>query len=421
MEFKGIDVSFWKDKPDWSKAKGIDFVIMGVTQRYGIDASFEHNYTECTKAGIKVGAYKYSYAITPEDSKKEAEEIIKILDGRPLDFPIFLDLEWDAQTFLASRIFREIIQAFERVVVEAGYRFGIYCNVFWFNTYIPEDFKQKYDFWLASIPTEDDGTIHEILRPSYEEYSVVGWQYSWEGHVEGIKDKTFDMDVFYTDFTEEEPKENTKVTASNVLKQAKSWLGCNGYTGTNHQIIDLYNNHRPLAQGYKVSYSDSWCDVFVSAVFIKLKATDLIGGTECGVQRHVQLFKSIGIWLEGNTITPKKGDIIVYDWNNDIFADHIGIVSKVKDDGTIVTIEGNCDNTVKYSYSKVGSPTILGYARPRYKKSGTDYVEPAKTTHEIALEVIDGKWGNGEERRRKLTDAGYDYEAVQYEVNHILG
>lgn len=420
MKLKGIDVSFWKDEPDWSKAKSIDFVIMGVTQRYGIDPSFKHNYDGCKKAGFKLGAYKYSYALTPEESRNEATEIIDILDGRSLDLPIFLDLEWDPQKFIDGSLFRKIITEFESVVVQAGYRFGIYCNKFWFENYIPEDFQQKYDFWIASIPSIDDGIPHENLKPNYEDVSIVGWQYSWAGHVEGIDNVEFDMDEFYIDFEEEPVKETTNITASKVIRRAKAWIGCNGYTGTNHQIIDLYNNHKPLAQGYKVSYSDSWCDVFVSAVFIKLKATDLIGGTECGVERHVQLFKSAGIWISDASITPLKGDIIVYDWNKDAFADHIGIVTKVKDDGTIVTIEGNCDNAVKYSYVKVGDSCIRGFARPRYKKSNLDLAELNKSTHEIAEEVIAGKWGNGKERKQRLTEAGYDYDAVQAEVNRVL-
>ena len=43
-----------------------------------------------------------------------------------------------------------------------------------------------------------------------------------------------------------------------------------------------------------------------------------------------------------------------------------------------------------------------------------------KTVAELAKEVIQGKWGNGEERKKRLTAAGYDYAAVQKEVNRLL-
>lgn len=47
-------------------------------------------------------------------------------------------------------------------------------------------------------------------------------------------------------------------------------------------------------------------------------------------------------------------------------------------------------------------------------------IKPLKSVLEVAQEVIDGKWGNGEERKKRLSDAGYDYESVQAEVNKLL-
>ena len=47
-------------------------------------------------------------------------------------------------------------------------------------------------------------------------------------------------------------------------------------------------------------------------------------------------------------------------------------------------------------------------------------IKPLKSVLEVAQEVIDGKWGNGEERKNRLSDAGYDYESVQAEVNKLL-
>jgi len=53
--------------------------------------------------------------------------------------------------------------------------------------------------------------------------------------------------------------------------------------GTHKPIIDIYNSYTPRARGYKVTYSDAYCDTTISAAFIKLNAVNLIGGTECGV------------------------------------------------------------------------------------------------------------------------------------------
>lgn len=173
---------------------------------------------------------------------------------------------------------------------------------------------------------------------------------------------------------------DTGVTAEDVLNVFRSWLG----GGSHKTIVDIYNSHTPLAQGYRLSYDDSWCDATVSAVFIKLGAVDLIGGTECGVERHIQLFKAAGIWNEDGNARLKPGDIICFNWDdstqpNDGFADHIGIVESVNGD-RITTIEGNYNNAVQRRVLEIGNGYIRGYARPRYAEGHKKPVEPVVTT-----------------------------------------
>ena len=55
------------------------------------------------------------------------------------------------------------------------------------------------------------------------------------------------------------------------------------------------------------------------------------------------------------------------------------------------------------------------------EKMGAGTPTPSKSIDEIATEVIRGEWGNGSERKQRLADAGYDYSAVQGRVNEILG
>lgn len=160
------------------------------------------------------------------------------------------------------------------------------------------------------------------------------------------------------------------VTASTVLNTARKYLGTVGNGAGNHaHILSVYNNHKPLAQGYRVKVTDNWCDTFVSFVGIESGAVGLIG-TECGVERHTKIFKSKGIWIEDGRITPRVGDIIVYNWDdrtqpNDGFADHIGFVESVSG-RTITTIEGNKGNMVARRVISVGAGQIRGYARPKY-------------------------------------------------------
>lgn len=163
-------------------------------------------------------------------------------------------------------------------------------------------------------------------------------------------------------------------TAQDVLDVMRSWLGYSEANGKYKQIIDLYNSHKPLARGYAVQYDDEWCDTTVSAAAIKAGAVDLIG-TECGCEKHVEIFQSKGIWIEDGTITPKPGDIILYNWDdgtqpNDGYSDHIGYVESVSGN-TITCIEGNKGEAVARRTLKVGNGNIRGYARPKYGTSGT--------------------------------------------------
>lgn len=376
-EFYGIDVSSENGSLNWSKVSGITFAILRITQKYGIDKEFEKNYEGAVSSGLKVGGYRFSYALTAEESKKEADDVIKALNGRKLDYPVFLDLEWDKQKSLSKSKMSKIINAFKTVIEDAGYKFGIYTGYTFYNNLIADDFKSKCDFWIASVPydKDDNGTLQDRLRPKIG----VGWQYSWKKKISGFGGY-LDADVFYKDYSDKE-EDALGVTAKDVLQVAKGWIGKNEADGSHKAIIDIYNNHKPLARGYKVKYTDSWCDTFVSAVFISLSATDLIGGTECGVEEHVKLFKKAGIWLEDGTITPKAGDIIAFNWDtavqpNDGYSDHIGIVENVSGN-TITTIEGNYKDSVARRSIPVGYGYIRGFARPKY---GEGVKSPEKTT-----------------------------------------
>ena len=210
--------------------------------------------------------------------------------------------------------------------------------------------------------------------------------------------------------------------ASKVVAQAQAWLGKNEADGSHKEIIDIYNSHKPLARGYKMKYTDAWCSCFVSAVAIKLGYTDIIP-TEVGCGHHIDLFKAMGSWVEDESVTPKIGWILFYDWgdngsgDNKGSADHVGIVEKVVGD-TIHVIEGNYNDTVKRRTLRVNSKYIRGYGVPKYAPEVTG--EPVgKTITQIAREVLKGKWGNGAERKNRLTAAGYDYNAVQKEVNRL--
>lgn len=165
-------------------------------------------------------------------------------------------------------------------------------------------------------------------------------------------------------------------TANTILDVARGWLGCKESNGTHKKIIDVYNAHKPLARGYKVKYTDSWCATFVSACAIKVGYTDIIP-LECSCNQMINGFKKIGRWCEDDAHLPSPGDVIFYDWqdkgvgDNKGSSDHVGIVEKVEGN-TITVIEGNKNDAVGRRKLQVNGRYIRGYGLPKYDANATN-------------------------------------------------
>lgn len=156
---------------------------------------------------------------------------------------------------------------------------------------------------------------------------------------------------------------------------AITYLGCKESDGSHKKIIDLYNSHKPLAQGYKMKYTDAWCACYVSAMAIGCGLEDIIPlEVSCG--RYITLAKNMGIWVESDRYTPKMGDLILYDWDDTgsgdatTGADHIGIVVSVTGK-TIKVIEGNNGDKVAYRTIQVNGRYIRGFVTPKYASKAT--------------------------------------------------
>lgn len=156
-----------------------------------------------------------------------------------------------------------------------------------------------------------------------------------------------------------------------AVSTAEGWLGANETDGSHTAILDIYNAHEPLAQGYTVLPEDNWCATFASAAAIECGLTDIVP-TECGCERQIGLFRDIGCWEETDTYLPLPGDYIYYDWDakpdfgdSAGWSDHVGIVV-----GTcgpfIKVIEGNRDDCVKYRIILRYDYRIRGYGLPDY-------------------------------------------------------
>lgn len=349
MEIKAIDVSSDQGKPVWEKVakSGVKAAILRVHQRYGVDSSFEHNYKGCKQNGILAGAYKYSYALTPAQAIEEAENVIEVLNGRGLDFPVFYDLEWKQQRNLGKQAIENIAVSFLTRMKKAGYKVGIYCNMDWYNNCLSDSLK-KYDLWLARYANNDNGTIPERLRPSVG----IGWQYSESGKVSGISANDVDMDVFYTDYRTEKKEEGTvSKTKLEKFTELGDYYANNGGSKpylekrTEQYLDDFqknagYNNYTKFARdvnswGQPGCQAQPWCAEYQFWKLVKIlgitKALKIMGGGFYNCVSITNHAKANGTWHKA----PKVGALIIFRNGS-----HVGSVRRFN--GSIVyTNEGN--------------------------------------------------------------------------------
>ena len=216
-EIKGIDVSANQGNINWKTVAnyGMGFAILRITEKGNvIDPTFEKNYKGCIDNKIPVGVYKYSYATSIGQIKTEANIVIKTLNKRKLDYPVFLDIEDKCQRNISKNIMMQMINAFRAIIVKAGYKFGIYCGYSWYQNKLPDGAK-KYDCWVARYSSNDDGFLPERLRIPAST-GIVGWQYSSKSTINGIPTKV-DRSVFYKDYSK--TSTNTSNNNSNKTPQ----------------------------------------------------------------------------------------------------------------------------------------------------------------------------------------------------------
>lgn len=178
-------------------------------------------------------------------------------------------------------------------------------------------------------------------------------------------------------------------TANTILGIARGWLGCKESDGSHKKIIDVYNSHKPLARGYKVKYTDSWCATFVSACAIKAGYTSIIP-LECSCNKMIEKFQKMGRWTEDDAHVPHLGDVIFYDWQDNGKGDckgtseHVGYVEKVEN-GKITVIEGNKNDSVSRRVLNVNGRYIRGFGCPAYDNTTVQTVSKPQPNTSSAL------------------------------------
>ena len=232
---------------------------------------------------------------------------------------------------------------------------------------------QENLFWYSTAPSG----MHTEVQVSAANHQYQSGYYTTHVYVDyvdgGVEGFNLGQTALHPRATVDQTAFSPRVTngqRDRVLRAAASLVGVRGGTAAHQQLVNDYNSVKPLPVGYAVKATDDWCDIFVTTVFQREGLSGLIG-RECGVERHIQIFKRLGIWNEDGTTTPKAGDIITFNWDqnsqqNNGFADHIGIVESVSN-GIIHTIEGNSNNQVRRNTYRIGHGNIRGFATPRYQ------------------------------------------------------
>lgn len=199
---KGIDVSKFQEKIDWSEVKesGVEFAFLRLgirgytTGEIVLDETFEYNVEKALEQELDVGVYFFSQAVSQEEALEEADFVIKELEPYPIGYPVVIDIEdvesENARTkdLTAAERTKYVITFCERIK-EAGYTPMIYGNLKTFMLMLEVEQLEDYEKWFAYYSTDD----------FYYPYEVSIWQYSDSGKVGGIGKKV-DLNISFKEW-----------------------------------------------------------------------------------------------------------------------------------------------------------------------------------------------------------------------------
>ncbi len=184
VNWKVIDISQWQPDVNWSQLKNeVDAVILRIGYRTTgdlkicEDEKFFTHYKNAVAAGIPVGVYFFSAALSVTAVKEEAKFVIDTLKKYDceLKMPVYIDMESDKQYALGRTACNKLANTFCEAMIEENYFPGIYCNLSWATTALVASSLSRYTFWLAQYAS----------APTYEGKFEM-WQYSQYGSVKGI-------------------------------------------------------------------------------------------------------------------------------------------------------------------------------------------------------------------------------------------
>lgn len=194
---KVIDVSKWQESIDFDKVKsaGVEAVILRCnnwnkyTNSVEKDPRFEEYYTKAKAAGLKVGAFYYTWQCDVLGARKDAELCMEYLRGKQFEYPVYYDLEWQKAFAKGRAVCSAMVEAFCNALEEQGYFAGLYISRSPLQTHITENVANRYALWIAE---------YGVNKPNYNgTYGM--WQYSDSGRIDGIS-VNVDLDECYVDY-----------------------------------------------------------------------------------------------------------------------------------------------------------------------------------------------------------------------------
>lgn len=211
---KGIDVSSYQGRIDWLKVKSyIDFAIIrcgfGNDLRRQDDVYYERNASLCEKNNIPYGVYLYSYATNLDEARSEVEHTLRLIKGKRIEYPIFLDVESKRQLSLRKEELTEIVKYYCDEMEKNGYYVGIYASLNTFRSHLNSPVLDAYDKWVAEW--NDEFTYKG---------SAGMWQHTSYEELAGIKGRV-DGDIAFYDY----PKIITNANLNHLNKNSKYKVG----------------------------------------------------------------------------------------------------------------------------------------------------------------------------------------------------
>ena len=196
---RGIDVSHWKQSINWNAvaADDVQFVMLGTKYNNEVDPYFSVNAVNAFNAGLKVGAYIYSYATTTAAAEAEADFVLNLIKDYPISYPVVLDVESTEMSALTPAQLADVINAFCKKVKAAGYYPMVYTNDYWLSQKIDMT-KVPYDVWVARYNA----------KPAYTGAAM--WQATNEGQINGVNGNV-DINFVFKDLSAKLPADRWRL------------------------------------------------------------------------------------------------------------------------------------------------------------------------------------------------------------------